>query len=65
MNLLAAEFVSGHDFTGCGKVDFDYVLKGHSFSCAVQALYFCHAERASAREGSAFLTFSAASSVVP
>src|SRR5215471_419533 len=33
------------------------VLKGHSFSCAVQALYSCHPERALAREGSAFAIF--------
>ena len=47
------------------KLASDDVLKGHSFSCAAQALYFCHPERALAREGSAFLTFSAAYSVVP
>jgi len=40
------------------------VLKGHGFSRAVQVLYFCHPERTLVREGSAFLTFSATSSVV-
>src|SRR5271165_2443842 len=47
------------------KLASDDVLKGHSFSCAAQALYSCHPERALAREGSAFLTFSAAYSAVP
>jgi type I restriction modification DNA specificity protein len=39
-------------------------LKGRTFRCAVPSSYFCHAERASARERSAVSTFSAASSVV-
>jgi hypothetical protein len=46
------------------KVGFRLDLKGHGFSRAVQVLYFCHSERASAREESAFLTFSAAYPVV-
>ena len=41
------------------------VLKGHGFSRAVQVLYFCHPERALAREGSAFQAFSATSLAVP
>jgi hypothetical protein len=40
-------------------------LKGRTFRCAVQALYFCHSEWASAHEESALATFSAACSVVP
>jgi hypothetical protein len=35
-------------------------LKGHGFSRAAKAFIFCHHERALAREGSAFPTFSAA-----
>ena len=35
------------------------------FRSRVQALYFCHPERTSVREGSAFPTFSAACSAVP
>jgi len=42
------------------KLTLNGALKGRSFSCAVQAFYFCHPERALAREGSPFLTFSAA-----
>jgi hypothetical protein len=38
---------------------------GFSFSRAEQVLYFCHSERASAREESAFRIFSAASLAVP
>jgi hypothetical protein len=34
------------------------VLKGHSFSCAVPALYFFVIPRGFSPEGSAFLTFS-------
>jgi hypothetical protein len=43
----------------------NHVLKGHSFSCAAKSLYFSYPERALAREGSAFRTFSATSLVVP
>jgi hypothetical protein len=43
------------------KLDVAMVLKGRTFRCAVQALYFCHSEWASAHEESALATFSAAS----
>jgi iron complex transport system substrate-binding protein len=39
---------------GCLKSSRGAVLKGHGFSRAVQTLYFCHYERALAREESAF-----------
>ena len=39
------------------KVEFDAVLKGRSFSCAVQVLYFCHSSRTSVRGESAFRLF--------
>jgi hypothetical protein len=35
------------------KLDLAVVLKGRGFSRAAQAPYFCHSERASAREESA------------
>src|ERR1039457_6701466 len=41
------------------------VLKGHGFSRAVQLRYFCHSERASAREESASPTISAGPFTAP
>ena len=41
----------------CGKLDSAGDLKGHSFSCAVQALHFCHPEATLVAEGSAVRTF--------
>jgi hypothetical protein len=41
------------------KLDLGVFLKGRGFSCAEQVLYFCHSERASAREESVFQSFSA------
>jgi hypothetical protein len=43
------------------KLSLALALKGHGFSCAEEALYLCHSERASAREEPAVLSFSAAS----
>src|SRR5271165_4397783 len=57
--------VSGTTEDAAEKSKFQLVLKGHGFSRAVQVLYFCHPSRASARGGSAFSLFSAASSAVP
>jgi hypothetical protein len=57
-NSLSDWFVSGHGFTGCGKMRFGVELAPLS-GASVQVLYFCHHERASAREGSAFLTLAA------
>jgi hypothetical protein len=39
--------------------------EGHDFSRAEQVLYFCHSERASAREESAFQSFQQPVSAVP
>jgi hypothetical protein len=48
-------FVSGHGFKACSD---------RSRRVPISPFYFCHPERALAREGSAVLCFSAASSVI-
>src|SRR5271166_5341074 len=70
-NSLSSSFVSGHDFTGlrekswCDRnrvvwCDSNRVVR--RFSAASKSFISCHHEGASAPEGSAFLTFPAASS---
>jgi hypothetical protein len=53
-------FDQGRTLQVAEKLDLICVLKGRSFSCAVQVIYFCHHEATLVAEGYAFSTFSAA-----
>jgi hypothetical protein len=46
--------VSGTAEKAAEKLHLGVVLKGRGFSRAAKVLYFCHSERASAREESPF-----------
>jgi len=62
---LRIALYQGMTLQAAEKVQLVQVLKGRGFSRAVQVLYLCHSERASACEESAFSTFLAPSLVVP
>src|SRR5580704_635792 len=56
----ASEAVPLQSLAGCGKIRLKVVLKGRTFRAPLEVLLICHPEPASAGEGSAVPTFSAA-----